>query len=63
MVSYAVESLFTCIPTQQVVKVVKKQLSSRTNFTPDHISALLVHCLMTTYFQKPHHAVVKKPAY
>ena len=46
MHSYDVTSLFTCIPTQEVGKMVKKcllqdsTLSSRTNFTPDHMCAL-----------------------
>ena len=49
--------IFTCIPTQEVGKMVKKcllqdsTLSSRTNFTLGHIGVLLDICLMTIYFQ------------
>ena len=55
--SYDVTSLFTCIPTQEAVKIVKECLlqesawSSSSNFTLDHICALPDLCLVTTYFK------------
>ncbi|XP_070401572.1 uncharacterized protein [Nothobranchius furzeri] len=57
MVSFDVVSLFTCIPTTEVVETVRKQLQEdstledRTNFTPDQICTLLDLCLTTTYFK------------
>ncbi|XP_060756880.1 uncharacterized protein LOC132867932 [Neoarius graeffei] len=57
MVSYDVNSLFTCIPTTEAVESVRKRLIQdsslldRTKLTTDQICTLLDLCLTTIYFQ------------
>ncbi len=51
MVSYDVTSLFTCVPTAQVIEIVKERLSQdhtlgeRTPLSPEEIGSLLELCL------------------
>uniref|UniRef100_UPI0009B3C823 LOW QUALITY PROTEIN: uncharacterized protein LOC109967683 n=1 Tax=Monopterus albus TaxID=43700 RepID=UPI0009B3C823 len=58
---YDVTSLFTCIPTTEAIRAVKKRLlkddtlNNRTSLTPDHACTLLELCLNTTYFQFRQH--------
>ncbi|XP_070835613.1 uncharacterized protein [Chaetodon trifascialis] len=57
MVSFDVTSLFTCIPTQDAVEIVRRQLlqdntlQNRTTLNPEQICNLLELWLKTTYFQ------------
>ena len=54
--SYDVSALFTCIPPEGVVEVVKEflladtKLSDRTKLSPEQICSLLELCLNSTYF-------------
>ena len=54
--SYDVSALFTCIPPEGAVEVVKEfllgdqTLSDRTKFSPEQICSLLELCLNSTYF-------------
>ena len=56
MRSYDVTALFTSVPVDRAVDVIKlkleqdSSLSDRTNMTVDHITSLLKVCLETTYF-------------
>ena len=55
--SYDVHSLFTSIPIDPAITIIRKQLEQdkelhqRTNMTVNHICCLLEFCLMNTYFQ------------
>jgi hypothetical protein len=57
LISYDVSSLFTCIPTQDALSVIKDRLENdntlheRTPLTIDMILQLMSFCLETTYFQ------------
>ena len=57
LVSFDVSSLFTNIPIQEAVQVIKKKLKedqslpSRTSLIPERITELLEICLITTYFR------------
>ena len=56
MMSFDVESLFTSVPTEPSIGIIKKlleddkNLHQRTNMSVNHISCLLEFCLKTTYF-------------
>ena len=55
--SYDVNSLFTSIPIDPAITIIKKHLEQdkdlhlRTNMTVNHICCLLEFCLKNTYFQ------------
>ena len=57
LVSFDISSLFTNVPIQEAVQVIKKKLKedqslpSRTSLTPERIAELLEICLITTYFR------------
>ena len=57
LVSFNVSSLFTNVPNQEAVQVIKKKLKedqslpSCTSLTPERITELLEICLITTYFR------------
>ncbi len=57
MVSYDVTSLFTCVPTAQVIELVKERFrqdhtfGERTPLSPEEIGSLLELYLNTTYFK------------
>ena len=55
MMSFDVESLFTSVPIEPAIAIIKKlledkSLHQRTNMTVNQISCLLEFCLKTTYF-------------
>ena len=56
MVSYDVEALFTSVPVESAISIIKKHLEEdkglhqRTAMTVNQISCLLEFCLNTTYF-------------
>ena len=56
MMSFDVESLFTSVPIEPSIGIIKKlleddkNLHQRTNMSVNHISCLLEFCLKTTYF-------------
>ena len=57
MMSYDVHSLFTSIPIDPAITIIRKHLEQdkdlhqRTNMTVNHICCLLEFCLKNTYFQ------------
>ena len=57
LVSFDVSSLFTNVPIQEAVQVIKRELKedqslpSRTSLKPERITELLEICLITTYFR------------
>ena len=57
MVSYDVEGLFTSVPVESAISIIKKhleedkELHQRTAMTVNQISCLLEFCLNTTYFK------------
>ena len=57
IMSYEVSALFTSIPIDTTINIIKKQLEddrdlhSRTNMTIKHICCLLEFCLKNTYFK------------
>ena len=57
IMSYDVNSLFTSIPIDPAINIIKKHLEKikglhqRTNMTVNHICCLLEFCLKNTYFQ------------
>ena len=56
IISYDVKALFTSVPIQPVLNVIKnklenhKDLKQRTSMTVGHITGLLEYCLKSTYF-------------
>ena len=56
MMSFDVEALFTSVPIEPAIAIIKKlleedkNLHQRTTMTVKHISCLLEFCLTTTYF-------------
>ena len=56
MVSYDVEALFTSVPVESAISIIKKHLEedkdlhNKTAMTVNQISCLLEICLNTTYF-------------
>ena len=56
MVSFDVEALFTSVPVESAISIIKKHLEEgkdshqRTAMTVKQISCLLEFCLRTTYF-------------
>ena len=56
MMSYDVKALFTSVPIQPAINIIKKHLEEdknlhlRTTMTVKHISCLLEFCLRNTYF-------------
>ena len=57
MMSFDVNSLFTSIPINPAITIIRKHLeqdkdlNQRTNMTVNHICCLLAFCLKNTYFQ------------
>ena len=57
LVSYDVSALFTSVPVQESVDIIRKRLEDddtlkdRTPLTPDQVTDLLSVCLTTTYFR------------
>ena len=56
IISYDIEALFTSVPIQPVLDIIKnklendQQLQQRTSMTVSHITSLLEYCLRSTYF-------------
>ena len=56
IISYDVKALFTSVPIQPVLNIIKnklkneKDLKQRTSMTVGHITSLLEYCLKSTYF-------------
>ena len=56
IISYDVKALFTSVPMQPVLNIMKnklendKDLKQRTSMTVGHITSLLEYCLKSTYF-------------
>ena len=56
IISYYVKALFTSVPNQPVLNIIKnklendKDLKQRTSVTVGHITSLLEYCLKSTYF-------------
>ena len=56
IISYDIKALFTSVPIQPVIDIIKtklendKNLKSRTSMSIDHITSLLEYCLNSTYF-------------
>ena len=56
IISYDVAALFTSVPIQPVINIIKEKLANdstlhqRTSMTIDHISTLLEFCLRSTSF-------------
>ena len=54
--SYDVKALFTSVPIQPAINIIKKhleeekELQQRTSMTVNHITCLLEFCLRSTYF-------------
>ena len=56
IISYDIKALFTSVPIQPVINIIKnklendKNLKSRTSMSIEHITSLLDYCLKSTYF-------------